>query len=515
MKTKQKKYNKVKSKKILRKIRNKVKNTYKKFKNRTKKIRKNANKGGMIKYLTGQQPERALRRTKNAKQLSLERLFFDAFSKLQGLKNFGYYMNFYDSTTNFDLELNFLNSVPINERLGEFINAVNPLPNYDDIPDIIESVRKILTIDNSQRVLGKENSNLEGIIRGGGRERNTIHIHYNDEIVYHPENPSDVNSYYRKLLSLLEKIRKTIPHITNLQLFYLISLIPTLDDPIVNFFSPFTSENGYKLSTGNPPVQPLLLFICNQAYEGSLDIPPPPQDKTESYFLKRIVEYRDIINASLCLDPPRTKSILDYILGENTIEIYSTPETLVATKSNVCFLFLRFEATIQSKTVYTYRLLGFILNIIETNIMTGEINLSYKFRWTLNTKDIEEINKKLRDEKVKVESDFQFLNDVYPLFSDSLKKFAYTCGFGSRFMRHRGNRTRPEQTSVLTTAGPTEEMAPIIRSQVDAASGWSNLMGDDGTSPRSSEALRSSEAVRSSEDAAGLIKEEEEKLEVP
>ena len=451
MKTKQKKYNKINSKKN-KFFKNKVKNTNKKLKNKTKKqykLRKNRNKGGMLRRaLFGKTP----------KQEKLERLFFSALSVFRAPRDYGYVMNFFDSTTNFDLGYTFLDSVPSNNKLAEFINVVSPIPDYGNVPNIIESIKQVLNADGQTRVLGKTNEKLEDIIRIGGREINSINIYYNNKIVYEPELHADVNSYYRKLISLLETIQKTMPTITNLQLFYLISLIPSLDDIVLNFFTSFSVKNSYLLSEKN--IEPILLFKCTEAYPGSLNIPPPPNDKTEGYFLKRVVEYRDILNASLCLDPPTTPSILDYILGQNKIKIDSTPETLKVTKSGVCFLYLKYGDTLNEE----HRMIGLILNIIEANITTGEINFSNKFRWTVNTKDLSEINKIIQLKGI--ESELSFLNDVYPLFSSMGKEVAHACGIKIPTM---GFNRRPEAISVLTTEGPRESIAPIVHSIEEAS----------------------------------------------
>ena len=126
MKTKQKKYNKVKSKKNKNFLRNKVKNTNKKFKNKTKKYRKNVNKGGMLRFLTGSKVNSSLSMTstKTTKQRNLESLFL---SGLEDNENYGYNMIFLNATINFNLELTFLNAVLINQRLLTFMNKMNKL----------------------------------------------------------------------------------------------------------------------------------------------------------------------------------------------------------------------------------------------------------------------------------------------------------------------------------------------------------------------------------------------------
>jgi hypothetical protein len=522
MKTKQKKYNKYTTKKQKKYQKNKVKNTNKKLKNKTRKLRKNANKGGMLRFLTGNKVDASLpmTSTKTTKQRNLESLFL---SGLEDNQNYGYNMIFSNATINFNLELTFMNSVPINQRLLTFVNKFNKLVtesqyeqiqsgiipsglnikklegvynpiDYNDLPDIEELYDIVLKSGSygaGQQIKNSENigtTTIEKIIRIGVREINSIYIYYNNGIIFQPPNPNVMQiseqDYLNKIINLLRILKSTL-RISNLQSFYLISFFPSIDEAILGFFIPFM--NKINIASENSRLgYPIINSLCSQPYEGAFS--------SESNFLKRIRDYSDQINTFFGLNPPRTPSIMDYILGENMTQINSTGETLTLTKTSVCFLYLRLNPGEDNQI---YRLLGLSLNTVNANITTGELTLGYKFIWTLNEIDITYIKKFATSNGI--ESAFSFLNDVYPLFSSSIKKMAYSLGVPRVNM---GYGTRPPPSKPLITEQPRELVSPIVSGEEDE-SGFKTF--EDGETPRPSEIVTPSD----------LIREESEKLKVP
>lgn len=524
MKSKQekyKKYNKYNTKKNKKYLKNKVKNTRKKLKNKTRKLRKNANKGGMFRFLTGNKVDASLpmTSTKTTKQRNLESLFL---TDLNDNENYGYNMIFLNATINFNLELTFLNALPINQRLLTFVNKMNKLVtssqyeqiqsgsipsglnikklggvfnpiDLNDLPDIEELydiVLKSETYGSGQQIKNIENigtTTIEKIIRIGVREINSINIYYNNGIIFQPPKPNvsqiSEQDYLNKIINLL-RILKTTLRTSNLQLFYLISFFPSMDEAILGFFIPFMNKIN-DVAINSRIGYPIVNSLCSEPFQGAYS--------TENNFLKRIRDYSDQINTFFGLTPPRTQSIMDYILGQNMTQINSTGETLTLTKTSVCFLYLRFN---HSEPDETYRLLGISLNTINANITTGELTLGYKFIWTLNDIDIAYIKSFARSNGI--ESAFSFLNDVYPLFSSSIKKMAYNLGVPRVNM---GYGTRPPPSKPLITERSRELVSPIVSGEVDE-SGFKIFA--DGETPRPSEAVRPSD----------LMEEEEEKLNV-
>jgi len=522
MKTKQKKYNKYNTKKNKKYLKNKVKNTRKKLKIKTRKLRKNANKGGMFRFLTGNKVDTSLpmTSTKTRKQRNLESLFL---TDLNDNENYGYNMIFLNTNTNFNLKLTFLNAAPINQRLLTFVNKMNKLVtssqyeqiqsgsipsglnikklggifnpiDLNDLPDIEELydiVLKSETYGSGQKIKNSENigtTTIEKIIRIGVREINSINIYYNNGIIFQPPKPSvpqiSEQDYLNKIINLL-RILKTTLRTSNLQLFYLISFFPSIDEAILSFFIPFMNKINDVTSTNSRIGYPVVNSLCSEPYQGAYS--------TESNFLKRIRDYSDQINTFFGLNPPRTQSIIDYILEQNMTQINSTGETLTLTKTSVCFLYLRINPGQHDEI---YRLLGLSLNTINANITTGELTLGYKFIWTLNDVDIAYIKNFARSNEI--ESVFSFLNDVYPLFSSPIKKMAYNLGVP----RNMGYGNRPPPSKPLITEPSRELVSPIVSGEEDE-SGFKTFT--DGETPRPSEAASPSD----------LISEESEKLKVP
>jgi len=477
----------------------------------------------MFRFLTGNKVEASLpmTSTKTRKQINLESLFL---SGLQDNQNYGFNMIFSNATINFNLELTFLNAVPINQRLLTFVNKFNKLVtesqyeqiqsgiipsslnikklegvynpiDYNDLPDIEELydiVLKSQSYGAGQQIQNSENigtTTIEKIIRIGMRELNSINIYYNNRIISQQAKPyvpqTSEQDYLNKIINLLRILKSTL-RTSNLQLFYLITFFPSLAESILAFFIPF-SDKINDASISSRIGYPVVNSLCSEPFQGAFS--------TENNFLKRVRDYSDQINTFFGLNPPRTQSIMDYILGQNMTQINSRGETLTLTKTSVCFLYLHFN---RGEPDETYRLLGLSLNTINANITSGELTLSNKFIWTLNDIDIAYIKTFARSNGI--ESAFSFLNDVYPLFSSSIKKMAYNLGLPRVNM---GYGTRPPPSKPLITEQPRELVSPIVSGEEDE-SGFKTFT--DGETPRPSEAASPSDR--------SMLMEEEEKLNV-
>jgi hypothetical protein len=101
-------------------------------------------------------------------------------------------------------------------------------------------------------------------------------------------------------------------------------------------------------------------------------------------------------------------------------------------------------------------LLGIMLTTIEADITSGTCNVRYKFRWTLNTCNIEEINSFAK--QTGLQTTFSFINDIYPLFSDRVKEIC-TNVFGR--VPKLGVFRRRESSIPLTTNFATGSLQPV------------------------------------------------------
>jgi hypothetical protein len=232
-------------------------------------------------------------------------------------------------------------------------------------------------------------------------------------------------------IKLLIQIKQLLPSVTNLQLFYLLCLLPaSTDEPMQFFMFGFLQWCMDKeLIAENFNFSPN--FRCDL-----------PTSTPFTNFIDRVVRYQKPISQLFNLRLSEG-GIMRYIEGLNEIFITTNNGKLTITVRKICFLYLQLNrqediTTLDKKDL----LIGLLMSNLNANITDGTIDQSNEFRWSIDNRTMDYLLCEMDGERL-----LPFLPYVPVLLTDPFKKFVYKCT-GHR-LKHYGKSVRPGSTSQL------------------------------------------------------------------
>jgi len=207
---------------------------------------------------------------------------------------------------------------------------------------------------------------------------------------------------FKQYYLLLNYIKSAINTLTNTQLLYLTCFFISTDDDLLIFFNRGIILN-LSLLLNSPPNQ-----ITEDCYFSILCSLSQEQIFTEQF--QDIIKYKDRINRLFNL--VSQNDIISYIKNQNNIYINITNNVLKLERIKICYLMLRLlnETDQQFFNNREYLIIGLCMNKISANISTGEIQVEYQIRWTIDTR-----TKNYLIQNMHLNENLPFLANITPL----------------------------------------------------------------------------------------------------
>ena len=354
-------------------------------------------------------------------------------------------MVFFDTTLNFNIKCNYLDKYSPNNRLYEYLAKFGELTTQNwRNPEELQKIEETDIIQYLQHLLDTKNFQyardqlIERTYHQICREFASNRVYLNGASVISPEiyeaiadTKDKEEASFFNYIKLLIQIKQLLPSVTNLQLFYLLCLLPASTDEPMQFFMfgflQWCREKG--LEAENEIFSPN--FKCNL-----------PESTSFTNFIDRVVRYQNPISQLFNLKVS-DGGIMRYIEGLNEIFITTNNGKLTITVRKICFLYLQLNrqediATLLKKDL----LIGLLMSNLNANITDGTIEQSNIFRWTIDNRTMDYLLCEMDGERL-----LSFLPYVPVLLTDPFKKFVYKCT-GHR-LKHYGKSVRPGSTSQL------------------------------------------------------------------